>query len=31
MLNNLVPDDLAIRAAQLFANIEEWLIGRLGG
>jgi cytochrome c-type biogenesis protein len=31
MLNNLVPEDLALRAAHLFANIEEWLIGRLGG
>jgi cytochrome c-type biogenesis protein len=31
MLNNLVPDDLALRAAQLFANVEEWLISRLGG
>jgi cytochrome c-type biogenesis protein len=31
LLNNLVPEDLALRAAELFANAEEWLISRLGG
>jgi cytochrome c-type biogenesis protein len=31
VLNGLVPDDLALRAAEVFANVEEWLISRLGG
>jgi len=31
LLNNLVPDDLALRAAEIFAGIEEWLVSRLGG
>jgi cytochrome c-type biogenesis protein len=31
ILNNLVPDNVALRAAQLFASIEDWLISRLGG
>jgi cytochrome c-type biogenesis protein len=31
LLNSLVPDDLALWAAAFFANLEEWLISRLGG
>lgn len=31
LLNNLVPDDLALRVAEIFAGIEEWLVSRLGG
>ena len=31
LLNNLVPDDLALRTAGFFAEIEEWLVSRLGG
>ncbi len=31
LLNNLVPDELALRVAEIFAGIEEWLVSRLGG
>ncbi len=31
LLGNLVPDDLALRVAEIFAGIEDWLIARLGG
>lgn len=30
LLNNLFPDDLALRLAEVFAGIEEWLVSRLG-
>ena len=30
LLNNLIPDDLALRVTGAFATIEEWLVGRLG-
>jgi cytochrome c-type biogenesis protein len=30
LLNNLVPDDFALRLAEIFAGIEDWLISRLG-
>ena len=26
LLNNLMPDDLALRITELFAGIEDWLI-----
>jgi cytochrome c-type biogenesis protein len=31
LLNNLIPDDLALRITGAFADIEDWLVGRLGG
>jgi len=31
LLNSLVPDDLAIRSAEWFAGIEDWLISLFGG
>jgi len=30
LLNNLMPDDLALRIAEWFAGIEEWLVAWLG-
>jgi cytochrome c-type biogenesis protein len=30
LLNNLMPDDLALRITELFAGIEDWLINLLG-
>jgi cytochrome c-type biogenesis protein len=31
LLNNLVPDDLALCVTEIFAGVEEWLVSRLGG
>lgn len=31
LLNNLVPDDIALRVTAIFAEIEEWLVLQLGG
>jgi cytochrome c-type biogenesis protein len=31
LLNSLVPGDLALQVTDIFANIEEWLVFRLGG
>lgn len=31
LLNSLVPDDLALNAAEFFARVEDWLFVRLGG
>jgi len=31
LLNSLAPEDLALRVAEAFANIEDWLISLLGG
>ena len=31
LLNSLVPGDLALQVTDIFANIEEWLVSRLGG
>lgn len=31
LLDNLVPEDLALDVAEIIAGIEDWLIARLGG
>jgi len=31
LLNNLIPDNLALWVTGLFAGIEDWLVARLGG
>ncbi len=31
LLNNLVPEDLALRVAEIFTGFEDWLVTRLGG